>query len=468
MADRTRHPSVQTVRIAVPVLTHEAADAVPPPVEPEAELSDNADHCPIPPPSIARVVETAHAGRSVRAEAEIEEGDLIIDGEIPLVHAIEDESAGLGCHWSLARLDEDEDRLWSGEPGIFPVYATEAARDEAVASGGDAADVIFYTRYGKQASETVGNQDTAPLRMLCRILRLRDGNSEQRARYQKLLDLCGGENALDSDIHRGAGAVAIIAQSLLPADSDWDLRSIMEILFKCYCNTHGLTDLDHLQVNGIGLYDFGSRFNHSCNPNCCFYTRGNQLYVRALRDIEPGEELTISYCELYSTRASRLKKLYSKYSFVCQCDRCLNEENADRELCGYKCNAPGAEGKCQGTIPYFEACPPIREHGMWGTCGVCGATLPAKGDSVRDAVQTHIHDVEKLCSQIEEGDTELCTQASKLMGKLSRDLAPKNAAFLEVLLTASGAFLRAGHKTSGELTKVTIFMLQQVSKMRLS
>ena len=45
--------------------------------------------------------------------------------------------------------------------------------------------------------------------------------------------------------------------------SDWDLDEIVDILFKCYCNTHGVRDIDNQDIAGIGLYDFGSRFNHS-------------------------------------------------------------------------------------------------------------------------------------------------------------------------------------------------------------
>ena len=35
--------------------------------------------------------------------------------------------------------------------------------------------------------------------------------------------------------------------------------------------------------------------NHSCRPNCYMQTIGRRLIVLALRDIEPGEEITIDY-----------------------------------------------------------------------------------------------------------------------------------------------------------------------------
>ncbi|XXF76095.1 SET domain-containing protein-lysine N-methyltransferase [Myxococcaceae bacterium GXIMD 01537] len=39
-----------------------------------------------------------------------------------------------------------------------------------------------------------------------------------------------------------------------------------------------------------------SRFiNHGCDPNCQAFTEGNRIYIYALRDIEPGEELSYDY-----------------------------------------------------------------------------------------------------------------------------------------------------------------------------
>lgn len=46
---------------------------------------------------------------------------------------------------------------------------------------------------------------------------------------------------------------------------------------------------------GIGLFPRGAMFNHSCAPNCTWHTdHEGALSVTAVRDIERGEELTIS------------------------------------------------------------------------------------------------------------------------------------------------------------------------------
>ncbi|HTW85575.1 MAG TPA: SET domain-containing protein-lysine N-methyltransferase [Candidatus Sulfotelmatobacter sp.] len=57
--------------------------------------------------------------------------------------------------------------------------------------------------------------------------------------------------------------------------------------------------------------------NHSCRPNAFLQTFGKRLLVLALRDIRPGEEITVDYVDTY---------------------------HSDRKRCG--CRVPG----CRGTI----------------------------------------------------------------------------------------------------------------------
>lgn len=55
--------------------------------------------------------------------------------------------------------------------------------------------------------------------------------------------------------------------------------------------------------------------NHSENPNCFATFRGKKMIVRCLRDVLPGEELTISYDELMKPKRERAKSLKSNYGF---------------------------------------------------------------------------------------------------------------------------------------------------------
>lgn len=74
-----------------------------------------------------------------------------------------------------------------------------------------------------------------------------------------------------------------------------------------------LTNEEYLKSNSRYLFDVGkgrildgsprwnkARYiNHSCAPNCEADIHKGRIYIRALRDIEPGEELAYNYGEEY-------------------------------------------------------------------------------------------------------------------------------------------------------------------------
>lgn len=57
-----------------------------------------------------------------------------------------------------------------------------------------------------------------------------------------------------------------------------------------------LFTIDDRTVIDGGVGGNEARFiNHSCDPNCESVTRGKRVWIYALRDIQPGEELTYDY-----------------------------------------------------------------------------------------------------------------------------------------------------------------------------
>ncbi|XP_043265887.1 SET and MYND domain-containing protein 5 [Colletes gigas] len=83
-----------------------------------------------------------------------------------------------------------------------------------------------------------------------------------------------------------------------------------------------------LNNEGSGLYTLQSTVNHSCIPNAIveFPYSNNVLVLKAIRDIQPEEEICISYldeCDLERSRHSRQKALCSMYLFLCHCNKCL-------------------------------------------------------------------------------------------------------------------------------------------------
>uniref|UniRef100_A0A8D2JDV9 SET domain-containing protein n=1 Tax=Varanus komodoensis TaxID=61221 RepID=A0A8D2JDV9_VARKO len=65
-----------------------------------------------------------------------------------------------------------------------------------------------------------------------------------------------------------------------------------------------------------------SLLNNSCDPNCVIVFKGPQLHLRAIQEIQMGEELTISYNETLMPTPERQKHLKRQYCFECDCLMC--------------------------------------------------------------------------------------------------------------------------------------------------
>ena len=65
------------------------------------------------------------------------------------------------------------------------------------------------------------------------------------------------------------------------------------------------------------------RINHACDPNAYFQSSQSSLAARviAFRDIEPGEELSLSYVDVGKTHEERQRAL-QRWGFTCTCAMC--------------------------------------------------------------------------------------------------------------------------------------------------
>lgn len=109
---------------------------------------------------------------------------------------------------------------------------------------------------------------------------------------------------------------------------------------------------------GHGLYLYPSYFNHSDSPNCIFeYGLKQNITIRALRDIAPGEELTHSYSgSLYEPswqRRAQMRGLFHFDPFITFGENSRTDPNNrikdDFRIAGLKC------AKCTtGTLNYHQ------------------------------------------------------------------------------------------------------------------
>lgn len=79
-----------------------------------------------------------------------------------------------------------------------------------------------------------------------------------------------------------------------------------------------------------GLYVLHSHLNHSCSPNVSVRhleqkTMLARITVIAKQDIQPGEELTVTYVNPSGSVTSRQIELESWAFGKCKCPRCVQE-----------------------------------------------------------------------------------------------------------------------------------------------
>ncbi|EFJ42294.1 SET and zf-MYND domain-containing protein, partial [Volvox carteri f. nagariensis] len=91
-------------------------------------------------------------------------------------------------------------------------------------------------------------------------------------------------------------------------------RTVAQLLSLLSCNCHTVCD-EELRPLGVALYPTGALVNHSCSPSTVQTFHGSTLELRALRQLAPGDEITIAYIELAATRQERRETLADSYFF---------------------------------------------------------------------------------------------------------------------------------------------------------
>jgi len=125
-----------------------------------------------------------------------------------------------------------------------------------------------------------------------------------------------------------------------------DAAALARLAAVVNCNSHGVGPLRSADgTNGAdaaaGLFPFLSMLNHGCAPTAAFAAAapGGVMGVRALAPIRRGEELTVSYLNLYEPRQARRAAALATKGFRCACARCEQPlpQSFDRRLQGAQC-----------------------------------------------------------------------------------------------------------------------------------
>jgi hypothetical protein len=82
-----------------------------------------------------------------------------------------------------------------------------------------------------------------------------------------------------------------------------------------------------ITIDGISqqaLFPEIAMMNHDCRPNAAYFWDEETMthYVHAIRDIQSGEEITITYIDNEKDRETRMRRLKKNWGFDCGCSAC--------------------------------------------------------------------------------------------------------------------------------------------------
>jgi SET domain-containing protein len=112
-------------------------------------------------------------------------------------------------------------------------------------------------------------------------------------------------------IHKGTRLIEYVGERISPeaADLRYD-DDAMDIPHTFLFTVDAHTVIDAAVGGNEALF-----INHSCNPNCEAVDDGGRIFIEAMRNIRPGEELTYDY---HLERDGRWRKEWAE-RYACRC-----------------------------------------------------------------------------------------------------------------------------------------------------
>lgn len=96
----------------------------------------------------------------------------------------------------------------------------------------------------------------------------------------------------------------------------------MLIVFQLLINTFTITPPTSSEELGLAFDPKLALMNHSCAPSALLQVNGAEATVIALKDIHPGDEITVCYVDPDLNVEQRRKELKERWFFECDCKRC--------------------------------------------------------------------------------------------------------------------------------------------------
>ncbi|KAG8001463.1 N-lysine methyltransferase SMYD2-A [Nibea albiflora] len=118
-----------------------------------------------------------------------------------------------------------------------------------------------------------------------------------------------------------------------------DDQALTELFAQVNCNGFTIEDeeLSHL---GSAVFPDVALMNHSCSPNVIVTYKGTVAEVRAVQEINPGDEIFNSYIDLLYPTEDRKERLLDSYFFTCQCTECTSKSKDKQKMEIRKLSSP--------------------------------------------------------------------------------------------------------------------------------
>ncbi|KAM6165750.1 histone-lysine N-methyltransferase SMYD3 isoform 2-T2 [Erethizon dorsatum] len=312
---------------------------------------------------------TADKGNGLRAVAPLRPGELLFRSD-PLAYTVCKGSRGVVCDHCLL----GKEKLMRCSQCRVAKYCSAKCQKKAWQD---------HKRECKCLKSCKPRYPPDSVRLLGRVvIKLMEATPSESEKLYSFYDLESNINKLTEDKKEGLRQLAMTFQhfmreeiqdaSQLPPSFD-----IFEAFAKVICNSFTICNAEMQEV-GVGLYPSMSLLNHSCDPNCSIVFNGPHLLLRAVRDIEVGEELTICYLDMLMTSEERRKQLRDQYCFECDCFRCQTQDK-DADM------LTGDEQVWKGVQESLKKIEELKTHWKWEqVLAMCQSIISSNSERLPD------------------------------------------------------------------------------------
>ncbi|KAL0428649.1 UNVERIFIED_CONTAM: Histone-lysine N-methyltransferase ATXR4 [Sesamum latifolium] len=297
---------------------------------------------PLPPP--IHVGLTEYAGRGMFASRRISAGELIHTAQ-PIVSYPSLSSLHTVCYFCLRKLPSTARSLEASQTVSFCSTQCEEQSKVAFLTIHSSIHTVQLVKTGGQtipSSASIVCKEGMGLkypllvkRLACQVI--------SRVVSSDVLDILQPEISSSDRISKMKKEVALLKNTF----EDSDIRILTEewyagVLARICINAFRIelavgsyedllslaaTSVEAEAAVGNAVYVLPSLYNHDCDPNVnIVWIENVDAKVKALRDIEEGEELRICYIDASMDYKARQTILYEGFGFHCNCLRCMSKD----------------------------------------------------------------------------------------------------------------------------------------------